>query len=123
VERDSHPIAGKRILLLEDNFIIALDVRYMLEDHGALVDVATNVPDAFAMLSDHRPDIAILDVNVGGGKSFAIAERLLELEVPFLFATGYDERATTPAVLAAAPIVKKPFNESRLLGALARFKS
>ena len=69
-----------------------------------------------------RPSFALLDINLGAENSIAVGRRLLELQVPFIFATGYGERAPIPQELAAAPIIQKPYTREVVEAALAKLK-
>jgi two-component sensor histidine kinase len=90
-------IEGRKVLLIEDSLIIALDAEDILKRLGARqVATAATVEDGIRAIGDSRPDLAILDVNLGDHTSFAVADRLLELDIPFLFATGYGEQAQLP---------------------------
>jgi CheY-like chemotaxis protein len=108
-----------RVLLVEDQAIIALDVEYMLTDCGvSTVDTAANVAEAFAFLKAVQPDAAVLDLNLGGSTSLPIAEVLLPKGIPFVFSTGYCDNSMVPAEFAHVPIVTKPYDAERLARAL-----
>ncbi len=108
-----------RILLVEDQMLIAMDVEGMLADLGLEnVLTAASVEDALIKLSSFNPDVAVLDVNLGDGTSIAVAKELSRRSVPFLFATGYGNSAPIPEGLAAAPIIRKPYDRDQLIGAL-----
>jgi hypothetical protein len=62
----------------------------------------------------------LLDLNLGGENSIAIGKRLAELKIPFLFATGYGERAPIPVELDFAPVTQKPYTRDTFERALAR---
>lgn len=109
-----------RVLLVEDNMLIALDAEDALTGLGAeAVDVASSVPDALAAIKRARPDLAVLDVNLGPETSIPVAEHLTELGVPFVFATGYGDRVPRPANVAEAPIVSKPYTQDLLRKAIS----
>jgi light-regulated signal transduction histidine kinase (bacteriophytochrome)/CheY-like chemotaxis protein len=108
------------VLLVEDNIIIALDAEEMLAKLGAAqVDVASSVADALLCIDRNRPDFAVLDVNLGGETSFAVASRLQALGVPYVFATGYGEDVAFPREHAGVPVAKKPYSVESLQGAIA----
>jgi light-regulated signal transduction histidine kinase (bacteriophytochrome)/CheY-like chemotaxis protein len=114
------PLAELEFLLVEDQMLIAADVEAMLADHGITkVTTAPSVTEAFRQLRNFRPDVAILDVNLGSGTSLPIAEELVRLGVPFVFATGYTDRGSIPSELNA-PIVKKPYEAAALIAAVTR---
>lgn len=109
------------ILLVEDNLIIALDAEDALRKVGARdVRTASNVNTALAMIEEHAPQFAILDVNLGIETSFEVANRLLALDVPFAFMTGYGEDESFPGELAHVPRIRKPFTLQSLTAVLGR---
>ena len=102
-------LANKRILVVEDEPIVAMMLEDLLKDLGAqIVGPASSLVHALALTSEPL-DCAILDINLGADRSHAISARLRELGVPFIFATGYGERAPIPVDLASAPVVQKPY--------------
>jgi light-regulated signal transduction histidine kinase (bacteriophytochrome)/CheY-like chemotaxis protein len=117
-------IAGRTVLLVEDSLIIALDAEDILKRLGAL-DVATagTVEHALEAIDNMMPSVAMLDINLGDQTSFAIADRLQELGIPFLFATGYGEQAQLPDLHKARMVVQKPYtleNVARMLPELLK---
>ncbi|WP_395622384.1 HWE histidine kinase domain-containing protein [Sphingomonas daechungensis] len=114
---DPQLISGKSVLLVEDSLIIALDAEDVLRRLGAKkVATEATVPGAIAAIELERPDMAVLDINLGDTTSFSIADRLATLEIPFLFATGYGEQARLPDRLIDRPVIQKPYT----LGILSR---
>jgi CheY-like chemotaxis protein len=86
-------LRGKRVLLVEDESLVAMLVEDMLLDLGAEVDVAMRLPDAMKLAEGGQYHLAVLDVNLGGGqRSDEVADALKSRGIPFLFATGYGER-------------------------------
>lgn len=109
------------VLVVEDNYLIALDTEEMLAELGvARVRCAQSVEEALDLIAGEVPEFCLLDVNLGSEKSFEVAERLAALGVPFAFATGYGESDTFPDHFAAAAIVSKPYTLDTLRQALAR---
>jgi light-regulated signal transduction histidine kinase (bacteriophytochrome) len=103
-------LSGLDILLVEDSLIIALDAEDIVTRLGAgTVSTASTVDSALDALDGAVPGVAILDINLGDRNSFAIADRLLELNVPFLFATGYGEQAQLPVEHVSRMVVQKPY--------------
>ena len=88
--------SGKKLLLVEDNPVIALDAQLFLMDAGAIVSAATTVLEALDLIARSEPDFAILDVNLAVESSFPVAHKLHELGIAFIFATGYGESAAPP---------------------------
>ncbi|WP_395001562.1 HWE histidine kinase domain-containing protein [Sphingomonas sp.] len=110
-----HLLTGLDVLLIEDSLIIALDVEDILRRLGAR-DVVTegNVRDALQRIDTSRPDIAILDINLGDHNSFDIADRLEAIGVPFMFATGYGEQIVLPEKHRARIVLQKPYTIASL---------
>jgi DNA-binding response OmpR family regulator len=108
-----------RILLVEDEWIIALRLEEVVREMG--FEPAGPVPtvrQALALINDESIGAAILDVNLGSGeKSFPIAEALKNKSIPFLFVSGYQER-DLPAEFAGVVICPKPYTEDTLRRAL-----
>ena len=113
-------IQGRRLLLVEDSMMIALDAQSMLNEAGLQVEIAGNVADADRALTVNAFDLAVLDVNLSGETSFPVAEALRGRGVPFVFATGYGENIAVPERYADIPVVAKPYDEKALRYALAR---
>lgn len=108
-----------RILLLEDQMLIAMDVEGMLNERGYQTVITTNsADDALRLLKAQAPDFAILDVNLGAGTSIGVAEELRRQGIPFIFATGYGDGGMIPDALGGTPIVKKPYDIGAVLAAL-----
>ena len=85
-------LQGLRILLVEDDPLICLDLESSLSDLGAIVAAATNVAAALQILAASALDIAILDFELGTETSEPIARAAQELKVPFLYLSGYSEK-------------------------------
>lgn len=103
-------LKGHDILLVEDSLIIALDAEDIAQRLGAeTVTTAATVQGALESLEANRPTVAMLDINLGDRTSYPIADRLMEMNVPFLFATGYGEQANLPMDHRGRPVVQKPY--------------
>jgi CheY-like chemotaxis protein len=113
---------GKRILVVEDEFLILLDIRHILERAGATsIVTASGVADALAAIdSGAAIDAAVLDLRLDRDSSTPIAERLLVKRVPFVFLTGAPSEASQAQQFADVPVVGKPFDSAALLAALSR---
>jgi CheY-like chemotaxis protein len=109
---------GKRVLLVEDEALVALTVRDMLFAMGAKsVEVATNAAEGVAAACERRFDAAVLDVNLEGETSDDVAHELETRGVPVVYATGYGRSAVHTA---AGPVIGKPYTEETLASALAK---
>lgn len=117
-----HPsLDGLKVLLLEDQLVIALDAESMLQTCGAgSVDTTSTASEALRTLVATRPDIAVLDVNLGSGNSFPVAEELRRRKIPFIFATGYGDHTIIPKSMADIPVVRKPYDPDALAATMAR---
>ena len=109
------------VLIVEDNMIIALDAESTLQRSGIeTVRVAASVAQAMKAIETRAPDFALLDINLGRETSFAVAEHLASLGIPFVFTTGYGEDIAFPPKLLGVPRVRKPYTGDALLGAMRR---
>jgi CheY-like chemotaxis protein len=84
------------------------------------VRAAGSVAKALAMIAERAPEFALLDVGLVHEKSFAIAERLQELKIPFIFVTGYGAETRLPAAFADTPRLPKPCPPEALQALLRR---
>jgi DNA-binding NtrC family response regulator len=117
---ESSPELYQDVLIVEDDPIIALGLEDTVLDFGiAVVRVASNVTSALQMIDARAPEFALLDVGLVREKSFAIAERLAELQIPFAFSTGYGADGV-PADFADRPRLPKPCPSDALEAVLRR---
>jgi CheY-like chemotaxis protein len=106
---------GLSILLVEDEFLIALDAEEMLRELGAAsVTVASNFEEAQKRIAEGKFDLAILDVNLNGQKSFPLAEQLLARGTAIVFGTGYNLLARQMDGYEAGVCVTKPYTATSL---------
>ncbi|MFT0859718.1 HWE histidine kinase domain-containing protein [Ancylobacter sp. G4_0304] len=120
----SNTLADARLLLVEDQMLIAMDVELMLND-GGITDIVTSasVADALRKLKDFTPDLAVLDVNLGSGTTSApVAQELKKRGVPFIFATGYGDRSMIPPDCADVPVLSKPYDRDAIMVALLELR-
>jgi CheY-like chemotaxis protein len=109
------------VLIVEDDPIIALDFEDTILGFGVkTVRTAGNVSRALELIADRAPDFALLDVGLVREKSFAIAERLEALNIPFVFVTGYGADVRLPTAFAGRPRLPKPYSTDALKAALTR---
>lgn len=114
------PLSGLSVLLVENNLIIAMDGEDILRRLGAEVATAPSVAEAMEILAGRSFDLALLDVNLGDGTSFGIADRLAADGVPFVFATGYGEGIAQANSHSDAPVLQKPYTMEGVTDILAR---
>jgi CheY-like chemotaxis protein len=109
------------VLIVEDDPIIALDFEDTLQGFGVKsVRTAGSVAKALALIDQQPPVFALLDVSLIREKSFAVAERLEALKVPYAFVTGYGVDVRLPAAFAGKPRLPKPYTTEALLALLRR---
>ena len=113
-------LVDRRILIVEDEAMIAMLIEDVLASAGArVVGLAATVEEAISAVERDRPDAVTLDGNLRDRLSGPVAARLRELAVPFLLVTGYVDRALADPELARAPCLEKPFTATSLLDAAA----
>lgn len=112
-------VKDRTILVLEDEFIIAMELEDVLGmEHGAHVHIASTPQAALDILERYPVDVAILDVNIAGESSFPVARVLSERGIPFLFATGYEAASSAMEAFSAVPVLAKPYTMSSVVAAL-----
>jgi CheY-like chemotaxis protein len=105
----------RRILVVEDEYFIAEELREALDRLGAtVVGPVPTGEKALALLKSEPIDMAVLDINLRGEMSFAVADALEERGIPFVFATGYDHTAV-PERYRDIPHWAKPFDPEQLV--------
>jgi CheY-like chemotaxis protein len=109
------------VLIVEDDPIIALDFEDTILGFGVkTVRTAASVARALVLIADRPPDFALLDVGLVREKTFAVAERLDALQIPYVFVTGYGADVRLPVTLAGKPRLSKPCSREALEAALRR---
>ena len=112
-------LAGKTILVVEDEPIVAMLVEDMLAELGANpIGPATSLAGALELAGTATFDAAILDVNLNGERSDRVAAVLREREIPFIFATGYG--STGAGDFGHSGVIEKPFQIAQMSAALIR---
>lgn len=111
----------KTVLIVEDEFLIAMDLKETLEVHGwRVIGPVATVREALLLLENELPTVALLDVNLRNELVTPVAEALQSRGVPFVVASAYQRPEQFGAtILASAPNVGKPTGERRLLAVLA----
>jgi CheY-like chemotaxis protein len=114
-------MAPTRVLVVEDEFLIALDIAGVLENAGiAVIGPVSTVQDALNAIAREEMHGALLDVHLAGAPVGSIADALKAKAIPFAFVSGYGPEQL-PAAHREAPLVRKPFRDADLLAAVARF--
>lgn len=111
----SAALEGYRVLVVEDNFLLAETLRDLLEDCGCkLIGPAPRVSAALPLCTSDL-DGALLDINLGEETCFEIADRLAEQGVPFMFLSGYSDAAIVPDRFRAVPRLDKPYDREAIV--------
>jgi CheY-like chemotaxis protein len=119
VSAGNRSFPGLRVLVVEDEAFIAMEVEDMLQDLGCeIVATASTVDKALAHVRQGGIDGALLDFNLHGVSVLPVAEELAEAAVPFILVTGYPRRESDPPLLREARRVAKPFSLSGLSAAI-----
>jgi CheY-like chemotaxis protein len=109
-------LKGRRLLVVEDEAMIAMSIVEMLGSLGCVVvDVASNLHRGLAIACNETVplDAAVLDINLGGEQVYPVAERLRTRGVPFMFSTGYGQNGRAPS-FAHVPTLNKPYEQEDL---------
>lgn len=117
----SGPLAGMRILVLEDEYLIAMDVEQLCRDNGASDVVILRSLDEVAAQGDVAEDVhaAVLDVMLAGSSTTGFAQLLQGKGIPFVFATGFSDSEEIFAAFPDVNVVAKPYGGPMLIEALA----
>ena len=113
-------LAGRRILVVEDEMLVLINLEVALSDLGcSAISVAATVSQAFALLLERDFDLAILDLNLAGEKSYPIADALSERGIPFAFSTGCSDHGGRTD-FDNRPTLQKPYMRARLEAVLGQ---
>lgn len=109
---------GVRVLVVEDEAIVAMLIEDILLDLGCVVlGPAASVDAALRLLEEAPADAAVLDINLSGEMVFPVADELERRSIPFIFSTGYG-RAGLDVLHTDKPVLQKPYQPVRLRSAL-----
>ena len=106
-----------RILVLEDDVLLSMDVEAILEQNGFDVRVAGSLPEALRLVAEGAADGAVIDVNLKGTLSFPAADALSDANIPFLVLTGHSQDLM-PQRHRSRPFLQKPYKVAHLLQAV-----
>lgn len=113
-------LTGRRVLAVEDEMLVLMNIETALGDFGcSAICSAGSVAEALELIAEQSFDAAILDVNLGGEKSYPVADALASLGVPFVFSTGYSDHGDR-VDLEDRPVLRKPYTRAALLAAFER---
>ncbi|WP_313605222.1 response regulator [Rhizobium sp.] len=118
---DERNVKGCRLLIVEDEYLLADELSRELTHAGAeIVSMVGTCEEALAFLDGEPPiDGAVLDINLGGEYAYPVADCLMDLQVPFLFATGFDA-TSIPARFEDIPRCEKPIDVFKVVQAIGR---
>ncbi|MDX2166306.1 MAG: response regulator [Deltaproteobacteria bacterium] len=113
-------LRGVRILIVEDNFVVADALKFLIEGYeGEVVAMAPNLERAFAALARHPVDVSVLDINLNETSVVPLADALHSEGRRFVFLSGYGDLDLLPAHLRDRPRLDKPVEPERLVRALS----
>lgn len=114
------PLAGFRVLVLEDEYLIAIDVEQLCRDHGAEEAILVRDLDTIeSHMENIAFDVAVIDMMLGGNSTLEFASRLQQRNLPFVFATGYADASEKFADFPGVQVVGKPYGGPELVEAIA----
>ncbi|MFS8054594.1 MULTISPECIES: response regulator [Rhizobium] len=121
---DGADMTVQRVLILEDNLIIAMEAEEILRLIGVKeVEIASNLEQAVNAIHTERYDFAMLDVNLGESMSFGFARLLVERGIAFGFVSGYPDTLDFPPDMRHVPLLNKPFDEAAMWAFVDRLAS
>ena len=113
------PLAGRRIFIVEDEPIVAIDLKYTFEHAGATVPaISGSCRDALRAVQELDLDGAVLDYNLADGDSLPIAKALADQAVPFMFYSGGGDFSSIRKLWPQVTIVRKPTQSTKIVQAL-----
>jgi DNA-binding NtrC family response regulator len=111
----TRPLVGQRILVAEDEGLIALELERILQDFGCeVVGPLASIEDVLENAERGKFDGALLDVNLRGRQIFEILPELQKLGLKLIITSGYDDVTLFPAAFRTMPRIAKPFDERQL---------
>lgn len=120
----TQPNAAGRVLVVEDDAFIALDLQDVLSEAGyQVIGPVGTVSEAIALLDAHQPDMALLDYNLGEETSIPVAQKLEDLSVPFMFLSGQVSSVMLGKTRTVPKVMSKPFVPDHLVSTLGQLVS
>ncbi|MER8397468.1 response regulator [Mesorhizobium sp. M1348] len=116
-------LSGRRSLVVEDEMLVLIMIEDMLADLGCeSVTAAATINQALTLIDAQIFDVAMLDMNLNGNQTYAVADALVARGVPFVFSTGYSGHDMRDGY-RDRPVLKKPFMDKELVEMLTRLLS
>ncbi|MFE3836225.1 HWE histidine kinase domain-containing protein [Pseudogemmobacter sonorensis] len=115
--RAAHPASldGLSVLLVEDQSLIAMDTAETLRQLGAAeIRIAASGREALSILDEFRPDLSVLDFDLGDETAEAVAAALVSRRSPFIFVTGYSDRILPEGAFRNVPVIRKPVSAAAI---------
>jgi CheY-like chemotaxis protein len=101
-------LSRRRVLVVEDEVAIALDLAKLVRDYGAaIVGIASSADEAVAQITQTRIHCVVLDVKLGSDDCSSVAQILADRHIPFVFVTGYSNSEVVSGY--SAPVIRKPY--------------
>ena len=120
-DQASGDLQGRRVLIVEDGTLLAMELQSVLEEKGCdVLGPVNTVQRALALLEHERPDAALLDLDLDGQLSTPVASALSALHVPFIIVSGYGVSGLAQPELRAASHIDKPVDHRVLVQVLSR---
>jgi two-component SAPR family response regulator len=115
------PLEGLKLLVLEDEVLIAMDVEQLCREHGASEVVTLRKVEELGTqpFDDFPHDAAVLDVRLADDSTIEFARQLMERGIPFVFATGYEASENLFEAFPGISVIPKPYESSALIRAIA----
>jgi two-component SAPR family response regulator len=108
-----------RVLVIEDEAIVGMTIEDFLGNFGySVVGPIENLQAAILIAATEKIDVAVVDINISGQVATAVADKLIDREIPFLFVSGYEKMSGTR--YASVPLLRKPFEPEDLRDAIER---
>ena len=103
-------LARRRILVVEDEYLLAADIVDQIEDNnGVALGPVASLQEGLAALHEQKPDACIIDIHLGLHVVYELADRLIQQEIPFVFASS-EVRASIPHRFIEVPLHSKPID-------------